>query len=350
MSHEHQERQGHPSAATMADVARAVGVSGGTVSRALRGQPGVSDAMRRRILRAAENLDYVVSPAASGLVTGRTGSVAVLVPFISRWFHAQVLAAVHRVLRGSGFEIVLYHVEGTAERREFFETLPVRRRADGLVVIALSLTDAEVGRLDGLGIPVVGAGTRPGSHPSVGIDDVEGAAKAVRHLANLGHERIGMIRTTDEEGIHQGVSRRRLEGFRSAMSERGLPVAEGSVVSAPWGVDGGAGAMGELLSLRTPPTAVFAEADDVAVGALRTLRRSGVAVPGGMSVVGFDDSPVAELLDLTTIGQSVCEQGLIAGRLLAEAVQQGAVQEPRVQLETRLVPRGTTGTPPGAQQ
>jgi DNA-binding LacI/PurR family transcriptional regulator len=331
----------------MSDVARAVGVSSGTVSRALRGQPGVSDAMRRRVLRAAESLDYVVSPAASGLVTGRTGSVAVLVPFISRWFHARVLAAVHHVLRGSGFEIVLYHVQGTAERREFFEMLPVRRRADGLVVIALSLTDAEVGRIGTLGMPVVGASTRPGDHPSVGIDDVEGAAKAVHHLANLGHEHIGMIRTTDEEGIHQGVAQRRLAGYRTAMTERGLPVPEEAVVSAPWGIDGGARAMGELLSLRTPPTAVFAEADDVAVGALRTLRRSGVGVgvPGGVSVVGFDDSPVAELLDLTTIGQSVYEQGLIAGRLLVEAVQRGSVEEPQVLLETRLVARGTTSAP-----
>ncbi len=341
--------QERPSSATMADVARAAGVSTGTVSRALRGQSGVSDAVRRRIVSAAEDLDYVVSPAASGLVTGRTGSVAVLVPFISRWFHARVLAAVHHVLRGAGFEIVLHHVEGTAERREFFGTLPVRRRADGLVVIALSLTDEETDRLGELGIPVVGASTRPGGHPSVGIDDVEGAAKAVHHLANLGHEHIGMIRTTDEEGIHQGVSRRRLEGFRSAMEERGLPVARDAVVSAPWGIDGGARAMGELLSLRRPPSAVFAEADDVAVGALRTLRRSGLAVPAGMSVVGFDDSPVAELLDLTTVGQSVHEQGLIAGRLLVEAVRRGAVAEPQVQLETQLVARGTTSAPAKAR-
>lgn len=330
----------------MADVARAAGVSSGTVSRALRGRSGVSEAMRLRILRAAESLNYVVSPAASGLVTGRTGSVAVLVPFISRWFHARALAGAHHVLRRSGFEIVLYHVEGTAERREFFETLPLRRRADGLVVIALSLTDSEVERLDGLGIPVVGASTRPGRHPSVGIDDEEGAAKAVRHLANLGHRRIGMIRATDEEGVHRGVSRRRLNGFRSAMAERGLEVAEDSVVSAPWGVDGGARAMGEILSLRTPPTAVFAEADDVATGALRTLRRSGVATPDAMSVIGFDDSPMAELLDLTTVAQSVHEQGLIAGRMLVEAIRQGSVREPHVRLETRLVPRGTTSAPP----
>jgi LacI family repressor for deo operon, udp, cdd, tsx, nupC, and nupG len=342
--------QQHP-ATTMADVAHAVGVSSGTVSRALRGLPGVSDALRRRILRAAENLDYVVSPAASGLVTGRTGSVAVLVPFIARWFHAQALAAVHEVLRGAGFEIVLYHVEGTAERREFFETLPVRRRADGLVVIALSLTEREARRLDGLGMPVVGAGTRlPGDLPEAGIDDAEGAAKAVHHLANLGHERIGMIRTTDDEGVHQGVSRRRLAGFRSAMGERGLEVAPGAVVSAPWGADGGARAMGELLSLREPPTAVFAEADDVAVGALRTLRRSGVDVPAGMSVVGFDDSPVAELLDLTTVGQSVREQGLVAGRLLLDAVQRGRPGGSRVRLETRLVTRGTTSRPGGGSR
>ncbi|MFJ4920700.1 LacI family DNA-binding transcriptional regulator [Streptomyces sp. NPDC088725] len=330
----------------MADVARAVGVSTGTVSRALRGQPGVSEALRRRILRAAESMDYVVSPAASGLVTGRTGSVAVLVPFISRWFHARALAGVHQPLRRSGFEIVLYHVEGTAERREFFETLPVRRKADGLVVIALSLSEAETRRLEGLGIPLVGASTHVGEHPAVGIDDVAGAAKAVHHLANLGHRRIGMIRSTDEEGIHQGVSRRRLHGYRTAMAECGLDVPEDAIVSAPWGIDGGARAMGELLSLRHPPTAVFAEADEVAIGALRTLRRSGIDVPGRMSVIGFDDSPMAELLDLTTIAQSVHEQGLLAGRLLVEAVQRGTVAEPRVLLDTKLVARGTTGAPP----
>ncbi len=327
----------------MADVARAVGVSTGTVSRALRGLPGVSEAMRRRILRAAEGLDYVVSPGASGLATGRTGSVAVLVPHISRWFHARALAGAHHVLRNAGFEVVLYHVEGIAERREFFETLPVRRRADGLVIIALSLSESEIARLGGLGsMPVVGASTDLGGHPSVGIDDPAGAAMAVRHLVNLGHQRIGMIRATDEEGVHRGVSQRRLDGYLAAMAECGLPVQQDSIVSAPWGVDGGAQAMAQLLSLRTPPTAVFAEADDVAAGALRTLRRAAVDVPGQMSLIGFDDSPIADLLDLTTVAQPVYEQGLIAGRMLVDAVEQGTIAESRQRLDTRLVPRGTT--------
>ncbi|MEU8354000.1 LacI family DNA-binding transcriptional regulator [Streptomyces sp. NPDC048845] len=334
-------------AVSMADVARAVGVSTGTVSRALRGRPGVSEETRGRILRAAESLDYVVSPAASGLVTGRTGSVAVLVPFISRWFHARALAGAHRVLRRAGFEIVLHHVEGSAERHEFFETLPVRRRADGLLVIALSLAEEELRRLDALGLPVVGAGTEPGDRPAAAIDDTAGAAKAVRHLVNLGHQRIGMIRSTDDEGVHQGVSRRRLAGYRAALTEAGLEIPDDAVVSAPWGIDGGARAMGELLSLRTPPTAVFAEADEVAIGALRTLRRAGVPVPGRMSVVGFDDSPMAELLDLTTVAQSVYEQGAIAGRMLVEAVRHSGVREPRVRLGTTLVPRGTTAAPSG---
>ncbi|MET9965132.1 LacI family DNA-binding transcriptional regulator [Streptomyces sp. NPDC006356] len=330
------------SAATMADVARAVGVSTGTVSRALRGLPGVSEAMRRRILRAAEALDYVVSPGASGLATGRTGSVAVLVPHISRWFHARALAGAHHVLRNAGFEVVLYHVEGIAERREFFETLPVRRRADGLVIIALSLSEKEIERLGGMGMPVVGASTDLGGHPSVGIDDPAGAAMAVRHLANLGHQRIGMIRATDEEGVHGGVSQRRLDGYLAAMAECGLPVQQDSIVSAPWGIDGGAQAMAQLLSLRTPPTAVFAEADDIAAGALRTLRRAAVDVPGQISLIGFDDSPIADLLDLTTVAQSVYEQGLIAGRMLVDAVEQGTIAEPRQRLDTRLVLRGTT--------
>lgn len=263
-------------------------------------------------------------------------------PHISRWFHARALAGAHHVLRNAGFEVVLYHVEGLAERREFFETLPVRRRADGLVIIALSLAETEISRLGSLNMPVVGASTDLGGHPSVGIDDQAGATKAVRHLANLGHERIGLIRATDEEGVHRGVSQRRLDGYLTAMADCGLPVHEDAIVSAPWGIDGGAQAMGELLSLRTPPTAVFAEADDIAAGALRTLRRAAVDVPGQLSLIGFDDSPIADLLDLTTIAQSVYEQGRIAGRMLVDAVEQGTIAEPQQRLDTRLVLRGTT--------
>ena len=328
----------------MADVARRAGVSIATVSRALRGAPGVSEPTRERIRQIATELAYVISPEASHLSRGATGRVAVVVQTINLWFYATLLAGVESVLREAEFDVLIYHVGDAADRAAFFERLPARRKADALIVIALPLPD-EQARLAQLGMPVVVVGGRLGDYPHVRVDDVEVGAQAVSHLIGLGHERIAMMRSADTEGVAWPADRERALGYHTALEEAGLEVRDDYVVSVPYSFEAAATGMERLLSLRKPPTAVFSYSEELAMSALRTLRRAHWAVPGRMSVVGVDDHPHAALHDLTTVRQPVEELGRLAGRLVVDLLR-GTSELPReATLPTWLAVRGTTGPP-----
>ena len=331
----------------MADVARHAGVSTATVSRALRGMPGVSEPTRIRIKQLADELSYVVSPEASGLSGGSTGRVAVVVPTINVWFFSSVLAGIESVLREADMDTLIYHVDGAEDRRNFFEKLPARRKADAVIVIALPVPEEEAKRLDLMGVQVVVAGGQLRDYPHVRIDDVEVAHQAVSHLAQLGHERIAMIRTEDADGRPVGLRRRRERtGFEIGdEGGRARGHAASMMVTVPFGLDGGARAMDILLSNREPPTAVFAYSDEVAMGALRSLRRAHIAVPEQMSIVGVDDHPMAELNDLTTVHQPVDEQGRIAARMVLDLLDGKAVRDQQLTVPTHLVVRGSTAPP-----
>ncbi|WP_435857802.1 LacI family DNA-binding transcriptional regulator [Streptomyces olindensis] len=336
--------QRHP---TMADVAERAGVSVSTVSRTLRGLTTVSPEVRARVERAARELDFAASRHAASLVTGRTGSVAVLVPTLSSWFVGAALSALGLVLRSAGMELTVYVIPGMAERRAFFEHLPARRNADALLVFSFDLTAEETGRLDKLGMPVVYVSQHVDGRPSVYVDDVAGALRGTRHLLNLGHRRIAYVQTVGAGGFSFS-SQERLVGYRRALTEAGLPLDDDLVVATPVGDKRGAAeAVGRLLGLREPPTAVFAEQDEVAVAVIWTLRATRIEVPGQVSVVGFDDQPVAQWFDLTTVAQSPSWIGREAGELALSLINDpGADRERHLVLPTQVIPRATTAPPP----
>jgi LacI family transcriptional regulator, repressor for deo operon, udp, cdd, tsx, nupC, and nupG len=330
----------------MADVAREAGVSTATVSRALRDMPGVSAATRARIRRIADDLSYVVSPEASGLSSGSTGRVAAVVPSISIWYFATMLAGIESALRRADLDVLVYHVENADERQRFFDRLPARRKVDAVVVIAMPLPEQEARRLDLMGVQVVVAGGQIRDYPHVRIDDIAVAHQVVEHFAGLGHTRIAMIRTSDPAGSTWSGDLARTHGFRMAMDGAGLTVDDDLIVTVPYAVDGGAEAMERLLALPNPPTAVFGYSDEVAAGALRTLRRAGVAVPEQISVCGVDNHPVAALLDLTTVHQPVEAQGVAAGQMLVDLIEGHPLERRQLVLPTHLIVRSTTGPPP----
>lgn len=330
----------------MTDVARRAGVSSATVSRALRGVEGVSVATRDRIRQIADELGYVVSPEASRLASGVTSRVAVVVPTISRWFYATMLAGIEGVLRDAEIDVLIYHVEGAADRDRFFERLPARRKVDAVVLIALPITGEQARRLDLMGVAIVAAGGKIASYPSVRIDDEIAARQAMSHLLEAGHRRIAFIMTADSEKQVWASDTLRRKGYVDALAEADIPVSPDLMVTVPWGIDGGAKAMDRLLSLPTAPTAVFAHSDEVAIGALRTLRRAAIAVPHDMSIVSVDDHPMAELNDLTTVHQSVELQGQLAGHLVLDLMSGKTPEELHLRVPTRLVVRGSVAAPP----
>ncbi|QUX30504.1 LacI family DNA-binding transcriptional regulator [Nocardiopsis akebiae] len=326
--------------ASMRDVAQRAGVSLSTVSRVLRGAPGVAPEVRHRVQRAADELAYVVSRNASGLVTGRTGRVAVVVPFLQPWFFGTVLAGVSDALREADLDMLVYQVGETRAREGWTRALPLRRNTDAVVTVSMDLSEEECQRLDDVGVPVVLVGQRTPDRASVYIDDRAGAAGATRHLLNLGHTRVAYIASRSETWS-SASSRHRLRGYEAAMAEAGLPPRS---VAKSTGHAGGELAMGELLSDHDPPTAVLAEFDDLALGAYRTLRRSGVRVPESISLMGFDNHDTAAVMDLTTVDQAPYDTGLTAGRLTV-GILNGTAGTLEVEMPTQLILRQSTAAP-----
>lgn len=332
----------------MADVARHTGVSIASVSRALRGEPGVSPATRDRILSAARELSYVVSPEASRLSGGATGRVGVVVPRIDAWFYSTVLAGIADEFDTVGVDLVLCTLPDSAARHRFFEALPLRRKVDAVVVVSLPLTSRERTRIDQLGVPTVfvGGHRHPhGNRPWIGIDDELAARQAVGHLLHIGHRDIAMIQAADDTDIPWATDQARISGFHRQIREAGLH--DPTVVTVKWSIEGGSRGMEMLLSGPRLPTAVFCHSDEIALGALRTLRRAGVSVPQQISIIGVDDHPSAELTDLTTVAQPVRDQGQIAARkVLHQLTTEGAEADGAMTtLSTRLVIRGSTASP-----
>ncbi|GGY04987.1 LacI family DNA-binding transcriptional regulator [Streptomyces djakartensis] len=330
----------------MADVAERAGVSTSTVSRTLRGLSTVSPDVRARVEKAARELNFAVSRQAASLVTGRTGTVAVLVPTLNSWFMGSALSSLAPLLRAAGMQLNVYEIPDLTERTAFFEHLPARRNADALLVFSFDLTDEETARLDDLGMPVIYVSQHVDGRPSVYVDDVAGALHGTRHLLNLGHRRIAFVQTVDASGFSFS-SKGRLLGYRQALTEAGVPLDQDLVVSTRVGDKRSAAeALGGLLSLREPPTAVFAEMDEVAVALIWNLRKSQIPVPERISVLGFDDQPLADWFDLSTVAQSPSDMGREAGelalRLINDSGDPGQDHERHVVLPTCVIPRATT--------
>lgn len=325
----------------MIDVANRAGVGMATVSRALNGSSGVSERTRKRIMAIAEEIGYVVSPEASRLARGVTGRVAIVVPHISRWFFATMLEAIETVLRQADFDLLLYQVPDARSRHAFFERLPARRKVDAVIVVGLPVDDRERSQLERMGVQIIAVGGQTAAFPFVRIDDHEAARQATDHLLGLGHTRIAMIEAVDPETPEWPVEFGRADGYYDALAHAGIESNPELVVRVPWGGEEGAGAMARLLSLANRPTAVYAHSDEIALGAVRTLRRAGLSTPDDVSIIGIDDHPLAALCDLTTIAQPVHEQGVAAARMLLDLLD-GSPSDTEVTLPTVLVPRGST--------
>lgn len=348
--------------ASIGDVAERAGVSVATVSRAIRGLPNVAPRTRTRVLRAAEELQYVAHPHASRLAAGRTMTVGMAVPLLTQWFFNQVVAGAEAVLAGRGYDVLLYSLPDVDAKTRFLERLPFSKRVDGLIAVDLPLSPGEVRRLSSAGTPLVTVGTASHAARSVGVDNVSAAVTATRHLIALGHRRIGLISHLVPQSLAYRSPIDRRAGYERALAEAGIPLCEELIVPGNFALQGGADAMAQLLSLARPPTAVFAMSDEMALGALKVARDAGCRVPGDLSIIGFDDHDLAAFTDLTTVAQPVHRQGETAATLLLDDMVRAGLQReagrlrvdgrspdrPSVVMPTTMVVRGTTGPAPAA--
>ena len=330
---------------TIRDVAAAAGVSTATVSRALRGLPHVNPQTRELVRRVASDMDYVVSPSASRLASGRTGTIAVIAPFIARWFFSTVLSGVDSVLHTHDIDLLVFEVGDPAIAYRIPPERRLRGRVDGLLVVALPSEESAVANLLDLGLPVSLIGATAAGVPSVSIDDVAAAQTATQHLINVGHQRIAII-TGQPKPTGFTPATDRESGYATALRKAGLTQDPQLRSFGYFTVAGGEQAMTGLLAHAQPPTAVFAASDEMAFGAIRALRRHGLRPGQDVAVVGVDGHDLSDLLDLTTVTQPVRDLGRMAAETLLTQLQLPMAERSRVAqatvVPTTLVVRSST--------
>ncbi len=333
---------------TISDVALAAGVSVATVSRALRGVDKVHPETRERVLRAAAELDYIASPTAAGLASGRTRLIGIITPFMARWFFTEMMSAIEKTVREHQHHILLMDLEEpvAAGRMPLTQGM-MFKRVDGLIVINAELKEPERDLIRRLDLPVVAVGTRHDDWPLIGIDDQATVTVATEHLLDLGHHRIAYLGSVPESFSTVNTPRARLEGFRTAMARRGVAVREDWIVECDWSA-GDAFARGtDLLRDAGRPTAVLGASDEMALGVLSAAHDLGLRVPQDVSIIGIDDHDLARLFGLTTVRQDVRAQGVAAAQaLLAQLGLAPSEMASDRTFPVEFVKRKSTGPPP----
>jgi DNA-binding LacI/PurR family transcriptional regulator len=319
-----------PRAPRIRDVAERAGVGVGTVSRVLNDAPGVAHDTRRRVRAVMAELGYRPSTTARNLSLGRTHTLGVVAPFFTSPSVVERLRGIDDVVGASAYDLTLFNIETVEQRRAALKRFARGDRVDGVIVISLPPTAAEIRALRRDGIPAVLVDVAQDGVPHVAIDDVAGGALAARHLLDCGHRRVAFIGDLLDEAFGFASSARRLHGFREALGAAGIELPPAYVKRGAFGRESARRLTRRLLALRRPPTAIFAASDVQAFGVLDAAARAGLTVPDDLSVIGFDDIELAAAIGLTTVRQPLRESGRAGARLLlaalnGEGLEAGAV-------------------------
>jgi LacI family repressor for deo operon, udp, cdd, tsx, nupC, and nupG len=335
---------GGVSRATIDDVAREAGVSTATVSRALRHHPYVAESTRQRVMSAVERLRYVANANAARLASGQSRTVGMVAPMLTSWYTSELTVGVEEVLTQARFDLLIGTANSAARERMFRGDARFEQRVDGVILVDVFCGEEAASRLAEMDTPIVVLGEQLHQLTSVSIDNTRGARLAAKHLIALGHKRIALVGGHTNLDVAKNVPTERTTGFRDTLRAAGLRVPEAYMQDGDFTIAGGRAAMERLLALPKPPTAVFFLSDEMAFGALQSIRDRGLVVGHDVSVVGFDDHPVSEAMGLTTVRQPVRDMGRLGARLMLDALDGfGVVQHHP--MEIVLVERMSSGRP-----
>lgn len=330
---------------TIKDVAREANVSVATVSRVLNGSGPVSEKTQRLIREVAGRMRYVPHSGARSLITSKTQTLGVLLPDLYGEFFSEVIRGMDDTAQRNGFHLLISRAYAD---RHGIETAirAMRGRVDGIVVMSPDLDAESLLNLPST-IPVVllCSVSRGNEIDSLTIQNCRGAREMVAHLVSLGHKRIAIIKGSPRNYD----AAERLRGYRIALREGGIAPHDSLELVGNFTEAGGYAAAMELLGLKDRPTAIFAANDSMAIGVLSALRESGVEVPEGMAVAGFDDIPLARYMDppLSSVHVPIWELGARAVELLLHGItHKNDHARKRERVSTKLVIRRSTGSRP----
>ena len=324
------------------EIAKKAGVSPATVSRALRGMHHVNERTRKKIIEAAIAVDYPIRPdllpRSEG---GKTNTIGVIAPFISRWYFSQAIAGIEQALREAGMDLLLYNFAQVEARQRVFQQKKLVGKVDGLIVISLPPSEKEFESILGLGIPVALVGISDRRCSTVSIDDVDGAAVATQYLIDMGHRDIAIMVGQTEKAFNFKVSSDRKDGFINAIKKNGLTFNPRNEIVADFDSNTAEIAMDEFLSRKKFPTAIFCESDEMAFGVIKSINKKGMRVPEDISVIGYDNHDFSSVLGLTTISQPAKFLGQLAASQIMAKIEKPDSNIAQMKVPTSLVVRST---------
>ncbi|WP_241523944.1 LacI family DNA-binding transcriptional regulator [Oceaniglobus indicus] len=326
------------------DIARLAGVSTATVSRTLS-QPGmVSTSTRDAVMQAVRATGYRVNHTARNLRRQRTGSIVALVPRLANPFFSQILSGMAGVFSAAGYGLLVADTEVAPDPARQLSHYIHSGIADGLVLLDARLPRGDLcNRVAGPPV-VLACEWMDDDLPSITVDNVEGAAVAVRHFWQTGHRRIGHI--TGPAG--NVLTESRLHGVRATLATLGSALRDDWTFPGDFGLESGARAAAEWLALKDRPTAVFCSSDEMACGFIGAVQRAGLRVPDAVSVIGFDDIEVSAHLTpgLTSVRQPRTRIGREAGEVMLSMIAAQSLTAPSRRIPLELIRRASVAPPP----
>lgn len=333
---------------TILEIAKLANVSYSTVSRALNGQKGVSDAIRAKIIKLAEELDYYPNSTARALVSKRVGVIGLIIPRTSEYtftspYYSHILLGISTVLTQQGYHLMLIINE-----KDSYASFYRRRLVDGIIVVGNHFTDKRIFALTEQGVPTVvvpGFIQKSPQNPiSINSDNYEPNYQAIRRLIDLRHSRIAYI-LGHRDSVY---SIERLNAYRDAHRDSGLEIREEYTPFSDFTVADGFRLMGELLDLPEPPTAVVCINDSVSMGALNLVKARNLILPDDLSVVVTCASDILDQYDppLSMIKVPVVSVGKTAAAALVQMLETGAAPNEGPPIPSIFTPGDSIGPCP----
>lgn len=325
---------------TIKDIARELGISPSTVSRALKDHPDISPETKKAVNELAEKLNYQPNIVALSLRQSKTNTLGVIIPEIVHFFFSTVISGIEDVAYSAGYNVILTQSNESSQREMTDMKALFNSRVDGML-LSLSKETTNFDHIESMmakGVPMVFF-DRVYDHPNTSkviVDDLSGAKEATLHLIEQGCKRIAHIEGSPNLEIHK----LRLEGYLEALREKNMPIDKTLIVPCPEAtIEAGKKSTEQLLALPNPPDGIFATNDPVAMGAMQAIKEKGLKIPKDVAVVGFSNWLFSSMMDppLTSVDQPGFEMGQEATRLLIRQIETKSKDDVEPKPETKIL-------------
>jgi len=325
---------------TIKDIARELGISPSTVSRALKDHPDISPDTKKAVNELAEKLNYQPNIVALSLRQSKTNTIGVIIPEIVHFFFSTVISGIEDVAYSAGYNVILAQ-SNESQTREISDIKALfNSRVDGMLM-SVSRETTNFDHIESMlakGVPIVFFDRvyDTAQASKIIVDDFTGAKEATLHLIDQGCKRIAHI----EGPPNLEISKQRLEGYKEALKEHNMPFNKELVAICPSGtIEEGKKATEKLLSLKNPPDAIFATNDPAAMGAMQAIKAKGLKMPDNVALVGFSNWFFSSLMDppLSSVDQPGFEMGQEAAKLLIRQIEKQEKDDEDITPETKIL-------------